>query len=194
MRAPADTGRQVARGHQEADQLVRNSENGTQPACQVATPDKPPPASGGLAGAVLIGARAHRVAPSSARRRAVASVAGETGWLAPGCWSWAGAGSELPLRDCSKAGARAWWWRVERGWHVLRKMNPFCRSLQLVAGGLRSGQAAAVAPFRAGYANTRLGSVQSPRFPPRLAHPALPDPTAPSWWSRVCRRRVGGRG
>ena len=51
--------------------------------------------------------------------------------------------------------------------------------------GPRSGQAAAVAPFRAGHANTRRGTAQPPRWPPRLAHSAPPDHTAPARCSRV---------
>ena len=86
----------------------------------------------------------------------------------------------------------------ERGGGVSSGAGMFCGKGTAFVGpcglsqaGLRGGQAAAVAPFRAGHANTRRGSAQSPRLPPRLAHPALPDPTAPAWWHRVCRRREG---
>ena len=85
----------------------------------------------------------------------------------------------LAARSCLCGIVRKWAferssWRIGLGDpHRLSQARP------------RSGQAAAVAPFRAGHANTRRGSAQSPQFPPRLAHPALPDPTAPAWWYRV---------
>ena len=67
---------------------------------------------------------------------------------------------------------------VRRPAFAKKRPPPGIRSRSRV--GHRSGQADAVGPFRTRHANTRRGSALSPRWPPRLAYQALPDPNAPT--------------
>ena len=85
-------------------------------------------------------------------------------------------GSELPLRDCSKSCARAWWWRVERGWPVLRKMNSFCRCLEPVAGGAseRPGRDRGAVQGGAREHASRLRALATMASAPRAPRPARP--------------------
>ena len=100
---------------------------------------------------------------------------GHPGWKVTGV---SDDGSLLTLRDCSKAGFRAQRLAYGAG-----------RPSQFFAGQASErpgrGRGAVQGGAREHTARHRASVAKSPRWPPRLAPPAPPDPTAPARCSRV---------